>query len=163
MESKIILPFIVGVFATFITFWSAERKIAIENITQERAKWRNKIRELASCVNKAMFEGDAHKLSVLKNQFRLLLNPCDENDQIIINLISLEGVDEKEKQADKFSVCVSYLLKHDWERAKLESKPLYRRFYFLYSEKSETTNSEKILVRLKYKLFYHPVRAIFDI
>lgn len=158
METKIILPFIVGLFAAFIAFWSAERKIAIENITQERAKWRDKIRELANCVNKAMIDGDSKKLSSLRNQFRLLLNPNDKNDQIIINLISLDGANEKEIQADKFSVCISYLLKHDWERAKLESKPLYRRFCFLYHEESETTDSEKIFIKLKYKLFYHPVR-----
>ncbi|RLA03272.1 MAG: hypothetical protein DRQ54_10980 [Gammaproteobacteria bacterium] len=159
MEIKLLLTFIGGLVTAYVTLWNAERKIAIDNITKERAKWRDKIRELALEVHKAIELEDALKLSELKNQFRLNLNPTDEKDNNILALISSVEKD-KHKQAEQFSLCVSYLLKHDWERAKLESKPLFKRLAFLHSKESEITDSSKVMVKLFYKIFYHPKRAV---
>ena len=158
MEIKLLLTFIGGLVTAYVTLWNAERKISIDNITKERAKWRDKIRELALEVHKAIELEDALKLSELKNQFRLNLNPTDEKDNNILALINSAGKD-KHKQAEQFSLCVSYLLKHDWERAKLESKPLFKRLVFLHSKESEITDSSKCMVKLSYKIFYHPKRA----
>ncbi|GEM_PF-3057934 len=157
MEFKLILTFISGLIVAYVTFWNAERKISIENITKERAKWRDKVRELALEIHKAIVAGDKPKLSELKNQFRLHLNPTDKEDMNILKLVDA-NTDDKETQADQFATCVSFLLKHDWERAKLESKPLFKRLKFLHSKESETTDSDKIVIKLLYKIFYHPKR-----
>jgi len=157
MEIKLLLTFIGGLVAAYVTFWNAERKITVDNITKERAKWREKIRELALEVHKAIESEDALKLSELKNQFRLHLNPTDEKDNNILGLIGLSEKD-KNKQAEQFSICVSYLLKHDWERAKLESKPIFKHLVCFYSKESEITDSSKLMVKFFYKIFYHPKR-----
>ena len=135
----------------------AERKIAIDNITKERAKWRDKVRELALEIHNSIAAGDISKLHELKNQFRLHLNPEDREDIAILKLIRINEED-KEKQAERFSICVSYLLKHDWERAKLESKPLFKHLKILHSKESELTDFPKKMVRLCYWMFYHPKR-----
>ena len=158
MEMKLALTFIAGLVAAYITFWNAERKIAIDNITKERAKWRDKIRKNALEIHKGIISADKVKLSELKNEFRLLLNPVDDKDINILSLICIKENEDKEQQADDFSLSVSHLLKHDWERAKLESKPLFKRLKFLHSKESDTTNSQKIFVKLSYFLFYHPKR-----
>ena len=36
---------VAGLVAAFVTIWTTQIKISIENITQERAKWRAKVRE----------------------------------------------------------------------------------------------------------------------
>ena len=110
---KLLLTFIAGLIAAYVAFWNAEQKIAIDNITKERAKWRDKIREVALEIYKAIMESDKEKLSELKNKFRLLLNPVDTEDNNIINLICVKDESKKEEQADEFSFCVSHLLKHD--------------------------------------------------
>lgn len=161
MEIKIILTFVAGLIAAYVAFWNAERKIAIDNITKERAKWRDKIREVALEVHKAIITGNQKQLSELKSQFRLLLNPEDEEDKKIIKIICLKDEGGREKQADCFAEHVSCLLKHDWERAKLESKPLFKRLKLLHNKESELTDSSKIFVKASYKIFYHPKRVTF--
>jgi hypothetical protein len=98
----------------------SERAIRIENITKERAKWRDKIRELALGVQEAAAKKDSSKLSELRLQLCLNLNPLDKKDRDITALIS-----EASKSDDKiieFSDRVALLLKHDWDRAKSEAK-----------------------------------------
>lgn len=159
MEIKIILTFIAGMVAAYVAFWNAERKITIDNITKERAKWREKIREIAIEVHKAIISGNKEQIAELKSRFRLLLNPEDEEDNKILQLICIKDENERDQQAEIFSIRLSYLLKHDWERAKLESKSLFKRLRFLHDKESNSTNSEKIFVKFSYRLFYHPKRT----
>ena len=77
---------VAGLVAGLVTIRTAERKIAIENITHQRKLWREKIRE------KALETSRAYK----------------DNDLII-----------------EFFEKLALLLKHDWERAKLEAKPVW--------------------------------------
>lgn len=110
-----------------------QRRIQIENVTQERAKWRDKIRSLTPEVHNAIMMRNgtlrAQKLERYQNIFRTLLNPSDREDKEIISVIGLapghqNGQDE---QAKEFGKRVSLLLKHDWERAKEEVKhPLFQ-------------------------------------
>lgn len=53
----------------------ASRQIAIENVTKERTKWREKIREKALELQAAA--GDAVKIDALHAQMALSLNPED--------------------------------------------------------------------------------------
>ena len=159
MEIKTILTFIAGIVAAYVAFWNAERKIAIDNITKERAKWREKIREISLDIHKAIISGNSEHLAELKNRIRLLLNPQDLEDNKILQLISAKDENERNEQAEKYYIHVSYLLKYDWERAKLESKSLLKRIRFLHDKESTSTDSKKKFVQLSYWLFYHPKRA----
>jgi hypothetical protein len=98
----------------------SERAIQIENITKERAKWRDEIRELALKVQQAATAKDSSKLSELRLQLCLHLNPLDKKDRDITALIS--EVSKSDDKIIEFSDRVSLLLKHDWDRAKCEAK-----------------------------------------
>lgn len=111
---------ISAVIAAIVALRSAERRITIENVTQERAKWREKVRSSAAEVSAALFARDAAALVKAKLALSLLLNPLDENDRAIIKVIS--GDRFGPAQAEEFHIHVSLLLKHDWERAKKEAR-----------------------------------------
>jgi hypothetical protein len=116
---------IAALVGAFVALRSSERRIAIENITQERAKWREKIRCSAAEVAAALTAQDAAGLAKAKLALSLLLNPTDPDDRAIINVVS--GDDLGATRAEEFHIHVSLLLKHDWERAKKESTSLLPR------------------------------------
>ena len=101
------------------------RNISIKNVTQERAKWRKQIREKSSHVTRAIISRDRNKLNQLRYEFTTLLNPNDDDDNNILNIVSLREQDYQEANAEanaeEFSIRIAFLLKHDWERAKLET------------------------------------------
>ncbi|MNF55138.1 hypothetical protein D3C84_365900 [compost metagenome] len=118
----------------FVSLRASERKIQIENITQERAKWREQIRINAQKVHQAASNTSTQEvkppLAELRLLFELLLNPLDPEDVAILNCIEgLSDCDEPAKRLPEFSKRVSYLLKHDWERAKQEAKPWWWRLF----------------------------------
>lgn len=115
---------VAALIAGLVSLRSAERKIQIENITQERAKWREKIRSNALLVHQAASSGNNAKLSELHLSFRLLLNPFDKEDEAILEAISALGSTQNVGlRLPEFAGRVSFLLKHDWDRAKYEAKP----------------------------------------
>ena len=143
MEDKVIvgiLSFLAAIIGVIIgalsTQAATQRRIQMENVVQERAKWRSRVRCLASEVHKAMmiahFNTRRKKLHELQNRFRAVLNPNDCKDNNIIEAIDsackckcenrCNCENEREKKADKFGELISLLLKHDWERAKEEVK-----------------------------------------
>ena len=125
---------VAALVAGLVTLRSAERRIQIENITQERAKWREKIRANALLVQQAAATDDKAKLAELRLIFGLLLNPHDPEDNAILTCIEdLKNAQAPEPKMPEFSGRVSFLLKHDWERAKHEAKPW---FYFFAKEPS---------------------------
>ena len=114
---------LIGVLLTVLVTWSvAQRRIAAEHVTRERAKWRHKIRVQALKVHDAILCGEAATVGRLQSEFRALLNPFDPHDQAILKCIAVvESYEERKMKADEFSRRISLLLKHDWERAKLEA------------------------------------------
>lgn len=103
---------------------NAERKILIENITQERAKWREKIRTKAIEVHKAAVKGDRVWLAELKLAFATSLHPYDPEDNLILDVIErLKNEKDRDAKLEEFSDRLSLLLKHDWQRAKQEAEP----------------------------------------
>ena len=105
----------------------AQRRIAAEHVTAERAKWREKIRAQALKVHDAILSGDAAVVGRLQSEFRALLNPFDRHDQAILDCMTVDSSSQELKnRADEFAGRISLLLKHDWERAKLEAG------FFLY-------------------------------
>lgn len=121
MDVNTILSSIVvsAAVAGYVSLRSHREKIAIENVTQERTKWRDKIRKRAVLIHEAIIDNRERPLNKLRAEFALLLNPYDDCDNEILDIISLSS--SPNTQARKFIDRVSRLLKHDWERAKLEA------------------------------------------
>ncbi len=113
-----------AIVTAFVSRRNSERAIQIENITKERAKWRDKIRRLAIGVYRAAAGSDGVKLNELSLSLRLNLNPTDPEDIAIIAAVSrlVSSSHADEGIIREFSVRIALLLKHDWERAKLEAK-----------------------------------------
>jgi hypothetical protein len=72
-------------------------------------------------VPKALALGDVAKLNALRASFSLLVNPHDNMDQEILQLIDASNA----SRAHEFTQRVALLLKHDWERAKYEASLLW--------------------------------------
>jgi hypothetical protein len=118
--SAVVSALVAGLFAER----SSKRAIQIENITKERAKWRDKIRGLALAVYQAATQKNGALLKEQRLSLSLNLNPIDEEDTAILNAIDKMSQSEQldEKVLHEFSDRVALLLKHDWERAKVEAK-----------------------------------------
>lgn len=116
---------VAGLVAGLVTLRTTERKIAIENITQQRKLWRDKVREKSLEAAKGYKNNDASKLKELYGEFQLILNPEDDNDKSILDTLWQMQNEHKEKDLIiEFTEKLALLLKHDWERAKLEAKPV---------------------------------------
>lgn len=117
---------VAGIVAGLVTLRTTERKIAIENITQQRKLWRDKVREKSLEAAKGYKNNDASKLKELYGEFQLILNPEDDNDKSILDTLWQMQNEPKEKDLIiEFTEKLALLLKHDWERAKLEAKPVW--------------------------------------
>lgn len=118
--------FLAAIVTTSISRFNSERAIQIENITKERKNWRETIRKQAMEVQQAASETqkDCKKLEELVLAFRLNLNPFDDEDKAIVNVIAKLTQQEKvDELLTQFSERVALLLKHDWERVKGEAFP----------------------------------------
>ncbi len=119
---------VAALLTAFVALQSSERRIKIENVTSERARWREKVRDKALQVHQAAVAIQSERLSELRLEFTVILNPFDEDDLEILSAIdSLRTADSKEELLHAFALQIALLLKHDWERAKEESAPFWRR------------------------------------
>ena len=121
-----------GVVSAFVAIWTTQKKISIENITQERTKWREKVRAKALEVHTSIINRNEDDLKRLKVEFSVILNPSDCEDRKIIGCIKLPQKGKENECSDVFSQRVSFLLKHDWERSKLEASPLLCRIRLIH-------------------------------
>jgi len=116
--------------SALVTVWTVQRKISIENITKERKEWREKVRRKSLEVHNAIMSRNDNEIQKLKFEFTLILNPInaeDNYDKYIIKWIRLTEEGKEIEGSDEFSKQVSFLLKHDWDRAKLEAGSLFCR------------------------------------
>lgn len=118
---------IAAIVAGLVAAWTAQRKIGIENITQDRRSWREKVRGKSLAVHDAIMSRDKKLLDKLRVEFRGILNPEDEDDVAIISCISLPEEGKELERAEECAERIALLLKHDWERVKLEAGPLVMR------------------------------------
>lgn len=134
--SAVISAVVSGIFARR----TSERAIQIENITKERAKWRDKIREQALAVHQAARKQDAALLAELRLSLSLNLNPTDNEDAGILRAIDtlMAAALPDEKTGREFADRVALLLKHDWDRAKSEAKHRKSPPRLTYAEFEET-------------------------
>ena len=125
LDTGIVLPLItlLGVAVTaFVTWLIAQRRLMGVHVTAERRQWRDNIRKKALEVHDAIMSGDTDGASKLQNEFRALLNPFDKDDREILDRIDATGCNGCRKdRARDFGRSISLLLKHDWERVKLEA------------------------------------------
>ena len=112
-----------AVIAAIISAWVAriisERNIYIDNITKERAIWRESIRRIASDYPNAE---DKEKIK-LKIELASRLNPYDPEDLQLLECLRNVTAD----YTQELTIRTSLLLKHDWERAKNEAKSIVHR------------------------------------
>lgn len=111
-----LLTALVASGITALATWGvARRQIKAQYITAERTKWRGDIRRLTLRVRRAILDQDQIRLDELKDELRILLNPSDPEDKKILCCMKVGSGTEK------FVGRIALLLKHDWERVKLES------------------------------------------
>lgn len=119
---------VAGLVGALIALRNSERKIQVENVTGERAKWRAAMRELAADLAASAQAQNQQKVVLLSGQLELNLNPFDEEDKALVtsarNLASGEKLDEHTRE---FWGRMALLLKHDWDRAKREAQPWFFR------------------------------------
>lgn len=119
---------IAGLVAGLVTISTTERKIAIENITQQRQLWRHNVREKCIETVKAFKNSDSLRIAELYIEFQLILNPLDVNDKSILDTLwDMQSKYDDSKLVVELAEKLSLLLKHDWERAKLEARPIWFR------------------------------------
>ena len=173
-----ILTFLAGLVSAFLIWGPTQKRIVMEKITQERRKWRDTIRSKSIEVYDAMVAQDIESLHRLKCEFRTLVNPKDDKD--IIEAICLKGAtgDSKYKRAECFTKKISSLLKQDWERAKLETRPVIFRMiclhkiqdFFIFKAKrqemvptqeSQDSNPATLCQKIHKCIQHHPCLACF--
>jgi hypothetical protein len=123
--SAVVAAAISASISGFVSLRTSARNINVEHVTRERAKWRDKVRDKALEVHRAIRSADADELAALHLQFALILNPLDAEDRRILRLMDQLPVDQGtdavfQELADRLAL----LLKHDWERAKREAAPV---------------------------------------
>ncbi len=120
---------VAGVVAGLITLRTSARKIAIENITQQRQLWRETIRTKALDVIHTYVRKNTVRLRELYVEFQLILNPGDNDDKSILDSIWDMALEKENKNLPiELSEKLALLLKHDWERTKKEAKPVFLRW-----------------------------------
>lgn len=124
----------VGII-TLMLNWAQNRKNnSLSYITEERKLWREKIRDIASCIMKCKYEGiNEENIQQYLNQLELNINPYGRTCQInylqdghiwkVIEQIELAHSEKEFEQNKKLLLgYLSIMLKEDWERSKGEVK-----------------------------------------
>ncbi len=133
------LTAIGGWIASFIALRKDERAVQLEQVTKERAKWRDNMRKLCEEIAALHVENKvspvAAKVASLRARLATSINPKDEiDDEPILahydRLFSGEADDLK-----LFTRRIALLLKHDWERVKWECTPLYVKPFKRFTKK----------------------------
>ncbi|MBM7558232.1 hypothetical protein [Halanaerobacter jeridensis] len=126
-----------SIITSFISKIINDKNNSLKYITEERRNWRKNIRKI---ISKLVIENNKNKAKKLVSHLELNLNPYDTKDECIIDLAKkllkarFEGKEDKEEEKDienKLIKTSSYLLKHDWERAKQEARFKFNPFYIL--------------------------------
>ena len=112
MENQ--LTWMGAAIVALVAWLVAQAQIKARHVTEERARWRRQIRETASKTHGAFLAGSVAETIRLQKEFRALLNPFDREDQEILNCL-------ENNRPNEFDTRISLLLKHDWERGKLEA------------------------------------------
>lgn len=128
-----------GVLVTLVFNWMQNRRTALLNyITDERKKWREKIRTISAQIERCEFQGkDDLRIEQYLVQLQMNINPYGsvyegnncyyyKNDAYIWNVIN--GIKNApnsqlfDKNKELLLRYISFMLKMDWEQSKKEMK-----------------------------------------
>lgn len=136
-----------GWVASFIAFRKDERSVQLNQITEERKKWRDNMRKLLTEISALYIDNKTtpspSKVAALRATLATSINPKDvKNDGAILShydrLFSAASDD-----LSVFNHRIAVLLKHDWERVKWECMPLYLKPFLRFTRKQREWRSEK--------------------
>jgi hypothetical protein len=120
--SALVPVLVSAAIAAWVAWHASKGNALMANVTQERAKWRERIRQLADDLQDAVSKQDAALIRRVRVAFRLSLNPWDDRDREIVALLErLVHHSAEEGLLERIVVRLELLLKHDWERAKAEA------------------------------------------
>jgi hypothetical protein len=111
----------VALITSLFSKMSADKNVRIENITKERKAWRDRMRELVLQANDAFHKRESRKISMVEAELIVRLNPNDANDWQIVESIRELRKGWDNKLLVEFNDRMALLLKHDWERVKIEA------------------------------------------
>ncbi len=115
---------VAALIAAFVSMRTNATNVQIENVTQERAKWREAMRRLADDLIRAAHASDTDAAGLLCAQLALNVNPLHAEDMALVQAAErLCETDTPDAQVREFTERMALLLKHDWERAKHEAQP----------------------------------------
>ncbi|WP_338127337.1 hypothetical protein [Vibrio cincinnatiensis] len=125
LGSSVLAALITAVF----TRKAHEDNVALKYITEERAKWRQKVKELVSDLTDAVHlsannREKVQKVRSISAYLKISLNPDPKEklDSDILACLNEICRNPNYSKVKELEVLVSKLLKHDWERAKKEAK-----------------------------------------
>jgi hypothetical protein len=116
-----------------LTYFTAIRGFYNTSVVAERKAWRDTVRDLSQRLSNALDSGNNPEIIFLRRELMVRLNPADRKDDEIL----------ESKTSDELTLRVSVLLKHDWERVKLESS-LWRWIFFEAQRPQEKFTKEHL-------------------
>jgi len=147
-----------------LTYFTTLRSLFNQSVVDERKDWRDEVRKITLDVIQAVEKGASRDLTALRHHLAIRLNPRDPNDNAILNCAILQGGETCDCAVDEFVSRVSILLKHDWERAKLETSFLKRHFVQphrpSFCEVKDSPETAKFRKLTRFSRFFAPVIVI---
>ncbi|APB76459.1 hypothetical protein PPYC2_16475 [Paenibacillus polymyxa] len=133
LTSSAFISLLTAFIANYVLVKNNNKNQSLKYITEERAKWRDFVKSSASKIYSGNFQ-DVSKKEVI-SKFKLSLNPLNEKDHSLDNTLSfllteIEGNTTNPEIYKAFIHCTSLLLKHDWERSKIEAFPFYKKVIY---------------------------------
>lgn len=121
--TTIIVSAIVSVIVAYVT---ARANGYSKDVIAERKEWRDRIRVLTIEAAHLMLSNDTGSPTFqnIIAEFRVRLNPDDKKDRAILETLNNAAKKNRGSLRHEFLARVARLLKHDWERAKSESRLL---------------------------------------
>ncbi|GHE04183.1 hypothetical protein U879_01850 [Defluviimonas sp. 20V17] len=119
--ATLILSAIVSIIVAYATAKTASYS---RDVVGERKDWRDKVRTLTVEASLLMQRDETRspRFLAIISEFRLRLNPDDRNDMQILKTLEDSMLISDDLLRMKFLAQVARLLKHDWERAKVEAR-----------------------------------------
>jgi hypothetical protein len=136
---------LTGWFGSFLALRKDERAVQIDQITRERTKWRDNMRNLTTKIVHTYFANKDTPVpgKVAEHRSRLVtsLNPrCEHDNKLLVHFDLLFS--SSEADIEVFTKRVALLLKHDWERVKWDCTPIYVKPFIRLSAKQREWRSK---------------------
>ena len=123
VSETVIISSFTAIIVAYITARAASYS---KDVIEERQKWRERIRCLTIKAAKLMHDRQTQdqNYETIFSEFRLRLNPDCDHDNAILATLREGKTNPTDVTARKLLAQVARLLKHDWERAKVEANLL---------------------------------------